>query len=261
LECQNVLVTCDTNGMYLNSIDHHIQNDYDPSETVNVVGCGDVVLAVIVYMYFLYQDLAKACKIANYITTQKTIRCIGNYQISTTDILEAMEWESKIRTKLTCVKSPVAGASNKLIYDYEIDKIRHLSATNDRIVFTNGCFDIVHSAHIKLLKYARSLGKILVLGLNSDSSIKQLKGDSRPINSEVERIEFLSELDWIDYIIVFHDTTPYNILQVLRPDFLVKGGDYTIDQVIGNEFVKQVVLFDYIQNYSTSNIIRRSRGV
>jgi D-beta-D-heptose 7-phosphate kinase/D-beta-D-heptose 1-phosphate adenosyltransferase len=259
LKCQHLVLTCDKQGMYLDNMDQHIQN-YNEVEAVNVIGCGDVVLAILVYMYFLHNDLHKACKIANYVTTNKTIRCIGNYRISQNDIKEAMEWEYQNNTKLAIPNSLSRRLHHKVVYDYEKEKLEVISNMSN-VVFTNGCFDIVHSAHLKLIKFAKSLGKILVLGLNSDSSIKVLKGESRPIHNESERLEFLSELDWIDYIVVFYDTTPYNILQQLRPNILVKGGDYKIEQIIGNEFVQKVVLFDYIQTYSTTNIIQRSKMI
>jgi D-beta-D-heptose 7-phosphate kinase / D-beta-D-heptose 1-phosphate adenosyltransferase len=264
LKCQHLVVTFDKQGMYLDNINQHIQNDYQETEVANVVGCGDVVLAILVYIYITTLDIHRACRIANYVATTKTIRSIGNYHISNEDIQEAIEWEQQIHGKLTTLSSLSSSSSQtiheKVVYDHEVDKLQVISNMPD-IVFTNGCFDIVHPAHLKIIKYAKSLGKTLVLGLNSDSSIKQLKGESRPIHNEAERIEFLSELDWIDYIVVFYDTTPYNILKTIRPKIMVKGGDYNIDQVIGNEFVDRVVLFDYIENYSTTKTIQRSKGV
>jgi D-beta-D-heptose 7-phosphate kinase/D-beta-D-heptose 1-phosphate adenosyltransferase len=106
-----------------------------------------------------------------------------------------------------------------------------------------------------LLKYAKSLGKILVVGLNSDSSVKEIKGEKRPINNEIERSQLLINIGWVDFVIIFQDNTPYFVLVNLKPDFLVKGGDYNLYQLVGKEFVKEVVLFDYIKGCSTTNII------
>lgn len=257
---KHIILTCDKNGMYMDDINNHIENNNDNIEPIDVTGCGDVVLSIIVYIYYRYKDLLKACKIANYIATYKAIRTIGNYQTTNEDIQEALEWENKeLHKSITnsySLSNKIKNNTTKIIYDYEINKIKKLSKL-ENIVFTNGCFDIVHSAHIKLLKYSKNLGEKLIVGLNSDSSIKQIKGEDRPINNEEERIDYLSSLEWIDYIILFNDTTPYNILKILQPNIMIKGGDYTIDKIIGSEFANQVIIYDYIEKYSTTNTINR----
>jgi len=235
--CENVILTCSKDGMYLNNINNHIQHS-KKVDVVDVTGCGDTVLCVIVYMYLLDNDIMKACKISNFIAG-KAVGVIGNYQISLNDINDAIQ---NIELE------------NKIIYDNEIEKIKNIGSL-DNVVFTNGCFDIIHSAHIKLLKYAKSLGKILVVGLNSDSSVKKIKGEKRPINNEIERSQLLINIGWVDFVIIFQDNTPYFILENLKPDILVKGGDYNVEQLVGKEFVKEVVLFDYIKDSSTTNII------
>ena len=235
--CENVLLTCSKDGMYLNNIKNHIQHS-KKVDVVDVTGCGDTVLCVIVYMYLLDNDMMKACKIANYIAG-KAVGVMGNFQILLNDINDAIQ-----NIEL----------DNKIIYDNEIEKMKNIGYL-DNVVFTNGCFDIIHSAHIKLLKYAKSLGKILVVGLNSDSSVKEIKGEKRPINNEIERSQLLINIGWVDFVIIFNDNTPYFVLENLKPDILVKGGDYNIDQLVGKEFVKEVVLFDYIKGSSTTNII------
>ncbi len=142
-----------------------------------------------------------------------------------------------------------------ILYDTEVDKLNEI-AKNNNIVFTNGCFDIIHSAHIKLLNYAKSyskkLGMILVIGLNSDLSIKKIKGNSRPINCQEERAELIKNLNIADYIIIFNDDTPKQILSCLQPYTLIKGGDYSIDTIIGKEYVKNIEFFNYIENKSSS---------
>jgi D-beta-D-heptose 7-phosphate kinase/D-beta-D-heptose 1-phosphate adenosyltransferase len=145
---------------------------------------------------------------------------------------------------------------DKIIFDYEINKITELSKQSN-VVFTNGCFDILHSAHIKLFQYSKSQGNILVVGLNSDESIKHLKGPERPINNIEERSTILSLFHFIDYIIIFDEDTPYNILKLLQPDVIVKGGDYCVETIIGTEYCKEVKLFNYIQNKSTSLVVSK----
>jgi len=129
------------------------------------------------------------------------------------------------------------------------------------IVFTNGCFDILHLGHIELLKYAKSLGDVLVVGLNSDKSIKRLKGDKRPINDELTRKTILESLKFVDSVIVFDEDTPLELIKQIKPNIIVKGGDYKKEDVVGYEFEKmgllKVELFNYIANVSTTSIIKR----
>jgi D-beta-D-heptose 7-phosphate kinase/D-beta-D-heptose 1-phosphate adenosyltransferase len=150
--------------------------------------------------------------------------------------------------------------NSKILYDYEVEKIRQISK-NPNLVFTNGCFDILHSAHIELLKFSKNLGEILVVGLNSDDSIKRLKGETRPINDINERSKILSLFDFIDYVIIFSEDTPLDIIKLLEPDILVKGSDYNKDNIIGKEYVKKIVLFDFIQNKSSTRVINRIKNI
>lgn len=139
----------------------------------------------------------------------------------------------------------------------KIEDLLNLDFANKKVVFTNGCFDIIHHAHIKLLKFAKSKGDILVVGLNSDKSIKKIKGESRPINNITDRASLLYELDFIDYIIIFEEDTPLNIIERLRPEVLIKGGDYKDKKIIGSEYVKEIILYNYIENTSSTNIIKK----
>lgn len=133
-----------------------------------------------------------------------------------------------------------------------------------RIVFTNGCFDIIHAGHVKYLAEAKKLGDVLFLGLNSDQSVRRLKGDSRPINSEADRASVLSALRSIDYVVVFGEDTPENIIRTIRPDVLVKGGDYKIENIVGADFVKseggEVVTIDFVDGKSTTRIIEKMKS-
>ena len=125
------------------------------------------------------------------------------------------------------------------------------------IVFTNGCFDILHRGHVEYLQKARELGDLLILGLNSDSSVKRLKGNSRPINNEIDRAIVLSALECITYISIFDEDTPLELIKIVKPDILVKGGDYKIEDVVGREYSKETVLIDFVDGYSTTNIIKK----
>ena len=126
------------------------------------------------------------------------------------------------------------------------------------VVFTNGVFDILHKGHLELLKQARSMGSKLVVGINSDASVKRLKGETRPINSERTRLEQLEVLPWVDEVFVFDDDTPYKLIKKLKPALIVKGGDYTVEQVVGHDLA-EVHIVPTVEGYSTTKIIEASK--
>jgi D-beta-D-heptose 7-phosphate kinase/D-beta-D-heptose 1-phosphate adenosyltransferase len=123
------------------------------------------------------------------------------------------------------------------------------------IIFTNGCFDIIHRGHIELLRYCKEIGGKVVVGLNSDKSVKRLKGETRPINIELDRKIILESLVYVDEVIIFNEDTPYNLIKEINPDIIVKGGDYTINDVVGND-ICQVKIFEFIDGYSTTKTIK-----
>jgi len=129
-----------------------------------------------------------------------------------------------------------------------------------KVVFTNGCFDILHPGHVVLLERSKNLGDILVVGLNSDGSVRRLKGRPRPVLPERARAEILAALECVDYVVVFREDTPLRLIQTVRPDILVKGADYKAKQIIGREYVRKVVRIPLEPGYSTSSIIRKIRG-
>jgi D-glycero-beta-D-manno-heptose 1-phosphate adenylyltransferase len=132
-----------------------------------------------------------------------------------------------------------------------------------RVVFTNGCFDLLHPGHIHTLEHARALGDVLIVGLNSDSSVRSLKGAGRPLVPERERAEILAALACVDAVVIFHETTPREIISKLLPDILVKGGDWGSDQIIGREEVEaaggRVVSIPVVEGYSTTNVLKKIR--
>lgn len=134
-------------------------------------------------------------------------------------------------------------------------------SSNETIVFTNGCFDILHSGHVSYLNEAKSLGTKLVVGLNSDASVKRLKGEERPINSEQDRKFVLENLKAVDQVIIFEEDTPLNLIKEVKPNILVKGGDWAPDQIVGSDFVLEnggkVLSLSFKDGYSTTNTIEK----
>lgn len=130
-----------------------------------------------------------------------------------------------------------------------------------KIVFTNGCFDIIHRGHVELLRFARSLGDVLVVGLNDDESVSRLKGENRPINTLEDRAFVLLSIRWVDFVVPFSEDTPERIIREISPDVLVKGGDYRIEDIAGADFVLsrggRVEIFNYLEGYSTTSIIKK----
>ena len=152
--------------------------------------------------------------------------------------------------------------SKKLLSRAEVSAVSNsLKQDGKKVVFTNGCFDILHVGHIELLESAKSLGDILVVGLNSDDSVKRLKGTGRPINSVRERVRILSALEFVDYVVIFNEDTPYKLLQEVKPDFLIKGGDYSLDKIVGRDIVEsyggKVKVIQLLKGKSTTDIINK----
>lgn len=151
---------------------------------------------------------------------------------------------------------------SKIIQPDQIDRLLSFwRFKNEKIVFTNGCFDVIHRGHVEYLAQAANLGTKLVLGLNSDSSVKRLKGDDRPINDEYARAMVLASFRFISAVVLFSEDTPFNLISKVQPNVLVKGGDYNIEEIVGYDIVTQnggeVITIDFVDGFSSSNIIKK----
>jgi D-beta-D-heptose 7-phosphate kinase/D-beta-D-heptose 1-phosphate adenosyltransferase len=235
INCKYSIITLGKDGISLfdNTNVHTIS--YESNEVIDVTGAGDIVTAVLGSFYNKI-DIKLILKLATYLGTI-SVKKIGTYEISHNDILSAYKW---IKQK-----------------EFSSEILFHLKNGKNKIVFTNGCFDVLHIGHLSYLEEAKKLGDILILGLNSDNSIKRLKGDKRPINNLNDRITFLNKLDFIDFIIPFDEDTPIDIIKLIKPDVLVKGGDYTIDSIVGREFAKETIILPFVDGKSSTNIINK----
>ena len=145
-----------------------------------------------------------------------------------------------------------------------LSQIHELQQSGRKIVFTNGCFDVLHFGHVNYLLEAKKLGDLLVIGLNSDESVRRLKGPTRPVNGEKERAFVLAALACVDYVTLFEEDTPEELIKVVRPDVLVKGGDYTLDRIVGADFVLQnggsVSTIPFVEGFSSTQIIEQLKN-
>ncbi len=132
---------------------------------------------------------------------------------------------------------------------------------NQRIVFTNGCFDIIHRGHVEYLAQAANYGNILVIGLNTDNSVRRIKGETRPLQDEMARAITLASFQFVNAVILFDEDTPYELIKRVQPDVLIKGSDYSVEDIVGYDIVKakggEVVTIDFIEGYSTTSIIKK----
>jgi len=214
----------------------------------DVTGAGDMVLAMLAATLANGADWPTAVELAN-IAAGLEVEKFGVVPIDLDEVL----------LKLLHQQHERLGKARSL--DQLLPELAAYRKQGKQIVFTNGCFDILHAGHVSYLRAARSTGDLLVVGLNSDRSIRRIKGKDRPVNKEADRIMILSELESIDYIAVFDQDTPVKLLKAIRPDVLVKGADYSRDQVVGGDFVEsyggRVELVKLIRGRSTTHIIQK----
>lgn len=218
-------------------------------EIFDVTGAGDTVLASLGFALACGKGIDDAVKFSN-LASGVVVGKIGS---ATASLDEISKYEARL----------IYQSSNESIKSWsEISSIvEKLKTSNNKIVFTNGCFDILHLGHIKYLEKAKSFGDVLILGLNSDSSVRKLKGSKRPINSQSDRAYILASLEVVDYVVIFEDNTPLELLKLVKPDILVKGGDYEGKGVIGEEIVKELKIVDFIDGKGTSKVIEKIKSL
>jgi len=214
-------------------------------EVYDVTGAGDTVLATLGIVLASGGDIEEAAHIAN----AAAAVVVGKLGSATATWDEINEYEKSLHESTTehRIKSR----------DELAESVSRARSDGKRVVFTNGCFDILHLGHVKYLEKAASFGDILVIGVNSDDSVRRLKGDSRPVNGEYDRAYLLAALDCVDYVTIFDEDTPYELISAISPQILVKGGDYRGREVVGSDLVEEVRLVDFVDGRSTSLIIEK----
>ena len=214
-------------------------------EVYDVTGAGDTVLSTLGFVLACGGNIDEAARIAN----AAAAVVVGKLGSATADWDEIISYEDTLHESTTehRIKSREALVST----------VRRAKKSGKKIVFTNGCFDILHMGHVKYLEKARSFGDLLIVGLNSDQSLRRLKGDGRPVNPQYDRAYLLAALDAVDFVTVFEEDTPYELIKAIEPDVLVKGGDYRGKEVVGSDIAKELRLVDFVEGRSTTAIIER----
>ncbi|TDA69598.1 D-glycero-beta-D-manno-heptose-7-phosphate kinase [Sulfuricurvum sp. IAE1] len=214
-------------------------------EVYDVTGAGDTVIASLSYALACGLSIDEAAPFANHAAAV----VVGKIGSATVTLDEIDAYESSLRQSTSDAHIKTAG---------EIAQIAaRLKSEGKKVVFTNGCFDILHVGHVKYLQEAKSYGDVLIVGLNSDSSVRALKGPSRPVNVEADRAYILAALESVDYVVMFSDETPYDLIKNVAPDILVKGGDYEGKTVVGAEFAGELRLVNFVDGKSTTATIER----
>ena len=214
-------------------------------EVYDVTGAGDTVLASLGVALASELSLKEACEFAN----KAAAVVVAKVGSATVTLNEIEEYEHSLNK----------GQAESKIKDHtQIIRIsKRLKEQKRKIIFTNGCFDILHRGHASYLEKAKALGDILILGLNSDESITRLKGESRPINNLEDRAFLLAALESVDYVVPFSEDTPYDLIKSVQPNILVKGADYEGKEVVGSDIADEVVLIDFVEGKSSSNLIAK----
>ncbi|SHO81587.1 ADP-heptose synthase / D-glycero-beta-D-manno-heptose 7-phosphate kinase [hydrothermal vent metagenome] len=239
------LITLSEDGIALLQDGRVITKPTVSREVYDVTGAGDTVIASIAYSLMNNKNIVESIEFANLVAGV----VVGKIGSATASLEEIEEYKSSLHKSK--IESHIKDFS-------QISKVvERLKKLNKKIVFTNGCFDILHRGHVSYLDTAKSYGDILILGLNSDDSIKRLKGENRPINTQDDRAYILAGLESVDFVVPFSDDTPYKLIQLIEPDILVKGGDYHNKEVVGSDIAKEVRLVDFIDGKSTTKTIEK----
>ncbi|MFP4487035.1 MAG: D-glycero-beta-D-manno-heptose-7-phosphate kinase [Campylobacterales bacterium] len=241
------LITLSEDGMAIFG-DSMIKIPTVAREVYDVTGAGDTVLASLGYSLAKGCDIIEACHFANS-AAAVVVGKIGSATATAEEIEEYEHYVKKTHIELKIKTQEQIELSSK-----------KLKAQNKKLVFTNGCFDIIHAGHIKYLQKAKELGDVLIVGLNSDASVSRLKGKSRPINTLEDRAVVLAGLESVDYVVEFGEDTPYELIKSIVPDVLVKGADYEGKEVVGSDIAKETVLVEFLEGRSTTKIIGKIKG-
>lgn len=238
------LVTLSEDGIAILCDDSLVKSPTIAKEVYDVTGAGDTVIAALAFGLSNGLDIFQASDFAN-AAAAVVIGKIGSATASLSEIISFLH--------------NGAYADSKIITQSDVQAL--LPALSEKkIIFTNGCFDILHAGHISYLQKARELGDLLIVGLNSDESIRRLKGSSRPIITQNDRAAVLAALECVDFVIIFEEDTPYELIKLIAPNVLVKGADYTGKEVVGSEFAKEVKLIEFVQGRSSTSIIEKIRS-
>jgi len=244
----HIVLTRGPKGMLLVSSDKSVvRRPTEAIEVFDVSGAGDTVAAALALSIVAGLPVETAVAVSN-IAAGIAVAHIGTYIVTRHDISQRLD--------------KGASRTGKVLSSDELAKlISARRASGSKIAFTNGCFDILHSGHVRALASARQEADILIVALNSDASVKRLKGPSRPINCFADRAEVIAALGCVDYVTGFSEDTPYDLIRTLQPDVLIKGGDYSEHEIVGADLVKarggRVVRVDFHQGYSSSRIIEK----
>jgi D-beta-D-heptose 7-phosphate kinase/D-beta-D-heptose 1-phosphate adenosyltransferase len=251
LDLSALLITRSERGMTLLRADHaplHLPTQ--AREVFDVTGAGDTVIATLGAALAAGQDLAQACRLAN-LAAGVVVGKIGTATVSTDELHQALHGNDSN-------DGAVIGEEELL------RRVAEAKARGASVVLTNGCFDLLHVGHVKYLEAARALGDVLIVAVNSDDSVKRLKGPTRPLNTCADRMRMLAALKSVDLVVSFAEDTPARLIGRVLPDLLVKGGDYTAEQVAGYDAVTanggEVAILQFHDGYSTTRLIERARS-
>lgn len=242
----SLLVTRSSLGMSLIDNKNTAHIPARPVEVFDVSGAGDTVIASLAAFAAAGYDLETSARLANE-AAQFVVTKTGTYPISAEELLNETEKNYTLLHRHGIASRAEAASLSKL-----------WKSEKRKVIFTNGCFDVLHAGHLDSLERARALGDYLIVGLNSDASVKRLKGETRPVNSERNRAALLAALRPVDLVVIFDEDTPRELLSEIKPDVLVKGGDYNADELPGREFADEVVIMPLIEGLSTTNILKLS---
>lgn len=246
---QIALITLSEDGIGVLDSTHMHKIPTIAKEVYDVTGAGDSVIAALAYKLAQGSNIIEACEFANG-AAAVVVGKVGSATATHEEINAFLNQNQINKYKNTNILQ----STQK---DEILSLIANLRSENKRIIFSNGCFDILHLGHIQYLQKAKKLGDVLIIGLNSDSSVAKLKGETRPINNEQDRAKILLALACIDYVIIFEDETPKDLISLIKPDILVKGADYKGKEIAGAEFAKEVRLIDFLEGRSSTNIIQK----